>query len=158
MWDTSSGRRLLTLAGHNKPISTVASSPDGNRIATAGRDSSVKLWDAHTGQFIRNLDCRCDWNFSVTFSSDDKHVAAAGNGGFILWDAQSGADVTNGQSINPTAGAAYSADGKTLALLGNQLTLHDPASFRELYRGPSDRDPKSGQWFNPHLSSSQKWP
>lgn len=22
----------------------------------------------------------------------------------------------------------------------------------------ADRDPQSGQWFNPHLSSSQKWP
>jgi WD40 repeat protein len=39
-------------------------------IATAGEDSAVKLWDSHTGKFIRNFRGHTGLVTSLAFSPD----------------------------------------------------------------------------------------
>ena len=46
MWDAQTGRKLLTLKGHNAGVSSVAFSPDGARIITGSWDNTAKVWDA----------------------------------------------------------------------------------------------------------------
>jgi WD40 repeat protein/DNA-binding SARP family transcriptional activator len=48
-------RTLMTLTGHTDELTDVAYSPDGSRLATAGVDGTVKLWDGQTGQLLRTL-------------------------------------------------------------------------------------------------------
>jgi WD40 repeat protein len=45
LWDTGSGRELLTLRGYRGQVMGLAFSPDGNRIATASGDGSMCLWN-----------------------------------------------------------------------------------------------------------------
>ncbi len=40
VWDADSGQEILTLKGHNGTVAGVAFSPDGNRLASAGRDGT----------------------------------------------------------------------------------------------------------------------
>src|SRR6476661_2571341 len=40
----------LTLEGHRDGVFCVAFSPDGRLIASASRDSEIKIWDAATGE------------------------------------------------------------------------------------------------------------
>ena len=53
VWDTKTGQLLLTLGGHEGAVFCVAFSPDGNTIATAGGDGTIRLWGALTGSEMR---------------------------------------------------------------------------------------------------------
>ncbi|WP_293145582.1 WD40 repeat domain-containing protein, partial [Okeania sp. SIO3I5] len=46
------GKELQTLKGHEETVNGVALSPDGQMIATASGDNTVKLWN-HRGRSCR---------------------------------------------------------------------------------------------------------
>src|SRR5206468_1065208 len=67
---------LRTLQGHTHPVISVAFSPNGQRLATASDDRTVKVWDAATGRELRTL----QGHTSVAFSPDGRHLASASEG------------------------------------------------------------------------------
>jgi hypothetical protein len=50
LWNAATGEERPALAGHAGEILTMAFSPDGKQVATAGWDRSIKVWDAATGR------------------------------------------------------------------------------------------------------------
>ena len=50
IWDSSTGVRELTLAGHYWGVSWAVYSADGDRIVTAADDKTAKIWNSSTGQ------------------------------------------------------------------------------------------------------------
>jgi WD40 repeat protein len=52
LWDTTTGKELLTLAGpqgHQQQVLAVAFSPAGDQLASGGADNTAKVWDAPAG-------------------------------------------------------------------------------------------------------------
>jgi len=65
----------------------VSFSPYGKRLASAGYDQTVKVWDAQTGQEALTLKGHTSQVESVSFSPDGKRLASAGDGTVRVWDA-----------------------------------------------------------------------
>ena len=55
LWDTETGAAVATLQGHQNMISDLEVSPDGDRIATASKDGTTRLWRAADGALLHTL-------------------------------------------------------------------------------------------------------
>jgi hypothetical protein len=89
MYDPETGRVRHTLSGHEAPVSSVSWSPDGQQLASGGKDGSLRIWAAMTGRasFTRAHEKGVS---RVAWSPDGRRVAAAFTDGLIrVWDAAS---------------------------------------------------------------------
>jgi WD40 repeat protein len=130
---------------HGREVRTVAIAPDGKRLATAGRDGIVGLWELPSGRLIQRIEADPRDTYTVAFV-DRQVFASAGEGRKIrFWSAADGAplhEIPIGGSV--PFDLAFSGDGTRMAVaLGYAgWGLWEGRGFRSLkerYRRPFDK-------------------
>jgi WD40 repeat protein len=93
LFDVKSGTQKMQLVGHMKPITSVAFSPDGSKLASLSHDKTLRLWNVATGKLLKALEVeRSMYRSWMRFSPNGKLLATSGHGSksVSLWDVKKG--------------------------------------------------------------------
>ena len=88
LWDTASGEKLHTFAGHTRQgSSTPTSRRMEHGLLTASLDTTARLWDAASGAELYRFAAHTGSIHAVTFSPDGHSLLTASTDSTVrLWD------------------------------------------------------------------------
>lgn len=115
---------LQTFPGHNNQVTGVSISPDGQLIASASHDNTIKIWQRDR-KLLRTFKEHGNKVNSVSFSPDGKLIASASDDKTVkLWQADDGKviKICEGHSKGVNS-VSFSPNGKMIASIGKDNTV-----------------------------------
>jgi WD40 repeat protein/tRNA A-37 threonylcarbamoyl transferase component Bud32 len=126
---------LARIDARQGAVWAVQALPDGKRLATAGDDGTVRLWNLGSGAELERLGGHRGQVTSLAASADGRALASAGIDGTVrLWDLGTGKGRVLGEHEDEAWCVALSRDGALVASggLDDQVRLWDARSGRAL--------------------------
>ncbi|MDI9634315.1 sugar-binding protein [Geitlerinema splendidum] len=110
------------IAAQQGGVLSVSFSPDGQWIATAGTDRTLKLWQ-RDGKLVRTF-THSATVYEVQFSPDSQRLIAAGLDGTVpVWSIEGSLLTTLIGHTAPIWGVSFSPDGQTIASTSGDRTI-----------------------------------
>lgn len=109
---------------HGNWVSAVAWNADGSLVASAGRDSRVRVWDMQNGRLLRDYREHADWVKAVAFLPNGKVLSAAGKE-IRIWEVTGNAEAkVMTSSTGHVKSLAVRPDGTQFVAGGDDRSVH----------------------------------
>ncbi len=139
IFSTKTGDVLKILGGHANYVGGAVFSSDGSKIAVAGQDGKVNIWDANSWELLTKIERRWHQVFSMAFNGS-KLAIAIGSGAVEVLDALTGDVLETIAAPGPSSGLMahvnFSDDGRKLAVVyseghisGDRIKIFDAATW-----------------------------
>jgi WD40 repeat protein/serine/threonine protein kinase len=153
LWDSMSGKELDFLKYHRHWATSIASHPDGQRLASASMDGTVKIWDGTTDKELFSFKGHSGPASCVAFSQDGKYlVSASMDGTVMIWDSASGKVqfILKGHA-GPVYSVAFCPDSRHLASgsIDGTVKIWNCATGEELFTLKGHAGPVMSVVFSP---------
>ncbi len=139
IWNAETARERLAIP-HPEVVWGLAVSPDGQLIATGtgghtegnpimqrvteGKEYDIRLWDAATGELVRDMKGHTNVVYAIVFSPDGRTLLSGGWDGTIrLWDVATGDQLASVQGQGSVFVLAVTPDGGQLVVGGGENRL-----------------------------------
>jgi hypothetical protein len=136
-WWLLKRRASITYTGHTDWVYDVAWSPDGTRIVSTSKDTTVQIWDATGGSHLYTYRGHTVDVFTAAWSPNGKRIASCSQDKTVqLWDASDGGHVfTYRGHTDQVYIVAWSPDGRYLASAGadNTVQVWDVTSGKRVF-------------------------
>lgn len=139
LFDVASGKLLGDLVRTDDALFTVAFSPDGTRVAGAGADRAIRVYEVATGAEQLSIEDHADWVLDVAWTPDGTKLASASRDKTAkVFDMKTGDSLVtfNGHG-EPLFGVAITPDGNQVITGGRDKKIRiwnvsDAAQVREI--------------------------
>lgn len=112
------------LRGHQGVVNRIAFSPDRRYLATAGEDSTLRLWSLETRTAERVIHLSADAIGRIAFGPRGKTIAVAiADNTVQIWDAKTGELLRVVPSDDPQTGNVLLANAKSASSKGNPIAV-----------------------------------
>jgi WD40 repeat protein len=177
IWDANTTQQRFALTHDGHAIHDIALSPDGTKLASAGNEDKLCLWDATTGKLIYSLagHGRLGGREAVGFTADGKHFLSYGRDNYMRkWEVATGKAILEhiiqpkGVKLPPNAdepmalnagdfaalnsiiSGSFSADGTVFVLdTRNDFHVFDVATGKDLYQIDKGGEPLGSHTISP---------
>ena len=114
-----------SIASQGDTVRSVALSADGDRVVSGSDDGTVRVWEAASGECVRELRGHTGWVRSVALSADGGRVVSGSDDGTVrVWEAASGKCVRELRGLTRAVNSvALSADGGRVVSGGTDGTV-----------------------------------
>jgi WD40 repeat protein len=143
------GGAILRVPTPFPAMTAVALTANGDLVAVAGSENTVKVWDVADGKKLHTLKGHGFTVITLSFSPDGKSLASATGswlpdgapGELKLWDVATGKErISLAKLPTMVIALAFSPDGKTLASASKTVKLWNVATGSETMELHVDRD------------------
>ena len=102
-------------------------SPNGQFIAAASTDRTIKIWSRSSGELLHILEGHEDWVYAISFSPDGKYIVSGGGGSdksLRFWETSTGELIKIIKDADSSVHSIrFSSDGKLIASAGSEQVL-----------------------------------
>jgi WD40 repeat protein len=124
VWNSSDGRLVATLTGHEEALWSAAFSPAGHQIVTASNDSTVRLWSKE-GELLTILSVPEKYVrfLSAAFSPEgDRIITASSDDKARVWSIDGKVLLTLSGHVSEIRSATFSPDGARIVTASEDKT------------------------------------